>query len=119
MESSFRLSYRAAAILASSNSERVDIFQRMRSFYDTRSRIVHGAPLKPKHHTDILEYTILRRYIRRLLQGFLSLVEKPTPPYSPSWFKKNLDSAAQDSVMLTALRVTMGMDTGTANADHA
>lgn len=74
-ELSFRSAFRVAGILASTDDERVAIFEAMQSYYDTRSKIVHGGTLKTKHEKDLQNEEPLLDWTRMLLRGFLTLAD--------------------------------------------
>ncbi|HCT80132.1 MAG TPA: hypothetical protein DGT23_26920 [Micromonosporaceae bacterium] len=106
----FRLSFRIAALLGSTDSERVAIFTDMRAFYDTRSRVAHGAPLKPKHQARLENYSVLRGYVRRLLTAFLHLATSPARrTYGTKFFTEQLDIVLQHEQQRAALRMSMGL----------
>ena len=109
VEISFRLSYRAAGILAGDDDARVTIYQDLRGFYDTRSRVVHGGTLSAKHLTRLADYELLRRYVRQLLVAFLYLATTPGQSYGPDYFRQLLDLDLQHADRRSALRAAMGM----------
>ena len=73
VEISFRLSAKVAGILANDDDERVAIYNQVRDYYDTRSRVVHGEPLKAKYSQYLTDYETLQGLLRRLLVGFIRL----------------------------------------------
>ena len=89
-ELAFRSAFRVAGILASSDDERMDIFDRMRSYYDTRSKIVHGSQLREKHQSDLQNQEPLLQWTRLLLLGFLQLADRGL-----------LDDAFYDDVLIS------------------
>jgi hypothetical protein len=109
VEISFRLSYRAAGILAGDDDARVTIYQDLRGFYDTRSRVVHGGTLSAKHLARLADYELLRRYVRQLLVAFLHLATTPGQSYGPDYFRQLLDLDLQHADRRSALRAAMGM----------
>ena len=95
-EASFRLAYRVAGLLGVNPTERSDIFRSMRSFYDARSKVVHGAALKGKQSRTLEGVDDARDYVRRLLVGFIRLAVAPSPSYDRKFFEQDLDAALQD-----------------------
>ena len=57
--------------------ERVALFERIRSFYDIRSKLVHGKTLTAARQQQLLSEPELRDIARRLLLGFVRLTESP------------------------------------------
>ncbi|GIH06660.1 hypothetical protein Rhe02_47270 [Rhizocola hellebori] len=106
----FRLSFRMAGLLASSDAERTAIFGDMKAFYDTRSKVVHGAPLKPKHQACLKNYSVLRDHVRRIIVGFLCLATSSSHSYSGKFFTEQLDAALQDGRQRDDLRTAMGLN---------
>jgi hypothetical protein len=109
VEISFRLSFRIAGILAGTDTERVMVFDEMRSFYDTRNRVVHGGALEATHRAHLDNYPALRDYVRRLLVAYMHLATTPGHGYYPKSLKKRLDSILQDTQQRSALRAAMGL----------
>lgn len=72
-EIAFKLAYRVATLLAASDAERAQMLKTMKDFYDTRSKLVHGSALKPKHHQCLQQVDDLRSLVRRLLRAFVAL----------------------------------------------
>jgi len=112
VETSFRLSYRAAGILAADDNARVMIYQDLKGFYDTRSRVVHGGTLSAKHLARLADYELLRQYVRQLLVAFLRLATTPGQSYGPGYFRQLLDLDLQHADRRSALRAAMGMADG-------
>jgi hypothetical protein len=81
----------------------------MKSFYDTRSKIVHGGALKPKHLADLQAEPELRGFLRQLLLGFLRLTEG-LPQWQPrgKFADEQLDEILLDTKRRAALREAMG-----------
>jgi hypothetical protein len=50
-EIAFKLSFRVASILADTDEERGNLLKLLKDFYNTRSRVIHGANLQAKHQT--------------------------------------------------------------------
>ncbi|MCH8144066.1 MAG: hypothetical protein IIA55_05020 [Gemmatimonadetes bacterium] len=79
-ELTFKLAYRVAGLLATDDDERVTYFNRMKTYYQTRSRIVHGSSLNAKDRELIRNDEPLRSIVRQLLVGFLHLAESTEIP---------------------------------------
>ena len=110
VEISFRLSFYIAGILAGNDGERVKIFDEMRAFYDTRSKVVHGGTLEAKHRAQLDNYSALRDYVRRLLVAYMHLATTSGHGYEPKPLRNRLDSILQDAQQLSALRAAMGLE---------
>jgi len=112
-ELTYTLATRVSALLSENDAERVALFERIRSFYGTRSRLVHGDALKPRHLADIQREPELRDVVRRLLRGFLNLAESETL-YPSRRFVDTLDVKLLDGS--TRDRIREAMDAGPAAA---
>ncbi len=75
MESSFKVAFRVASLLAASDDERVSLFERVGAFYSVRSLIAHGGELKAKHQALVNDEASLRIIARRLILAFIFLIE--------------------------------------------
>jgi hypothetical protein len=106
----FKLAFRVANILGTDDNERVYIFNQMKGYYDVRSRVVHGQPLKAKHHSLMQNEKTLLDLLRRLLVGFLRLTMSSGHLYTKTFFLKNLDSALLHSERRSELRMAMGLE---------
>ncbi len=107
IELSFRSSFQVAGLLAQNDDERIKIFDEMRGYYDTRSKVVHGGDLKPKHVEIISNHEQLVEFVRRLLRGFIWLVIKDEVSEG---FYKSLDGLLQHSSKRSELRMKMGLN---------
>ena len=106
-EIAFKLSFRTAGILATDDNERVALFERIKIYYDTRSRIVHGDALKDRHLQVIQNPKHLLDIVRRLLVAFLRLADSPHP--LSQRVKDGLDSILHHSQHRAELRKQMGL----------
>jgi hypothetical protein len=111
VEVAFRSAFRVAGILASSDDERVEIFDRMHSYYDTRSKIVHGSQLRERHQADLQNEEPLLQWTRSLLLGFLQLADRGILDDA---FYDALDAAILHEERRGQLRTQMGIDSGDA-----
>jgi hypothetical protein len=117
-ELAFTLAFRVAAMLGNDDDERVRIFESMKGYYDTRSRVVHGGSelynkqgqLKDKPRSYLENQQDLRDYVRRLLVGFLRLAVSGSHPFDSAFFKDDLDSALLHSTRRFELRLAMGLE---------
>ena len=109
VEITFRLAFRVAAILGSDHEERVAIFEQMKGFYDTRSRVVHGSMLSPKQRRLLQDQQALRDMVRWLLVAFIHLTVSSEHPFDRDFFEKNLDISLLDDSRRSRLRVAMGL----------
>jgi hypothetical protein len=95
-ELSFRLAYRVAGLLGTSDKERARLLKAMREFYDTRSRVVHGGRLNEKHRHCLQKFEELQSVVRQLLRSFVSLAAQPTHRYTRAFFAEELDATLLD-----------------------
>ena len=75
LESSFKVAFRVASILAAADDERVLLFDTVREFYSLRSLIAHGAELKSKDQAKLNDEEALRNIARRLVVAFIYLTD--------------------------------------------
>jgi len=73
-ELTYRLSMRVAHLLGTDGETRKKLFGDMKEFYDLRSTIVHGSPIKPKHHSRMAKSDDLREIVRVVLLTVLMLI---------------------------------------------
>lgn len=117
-EVTFRLAFRVAMILGSDDDERIRIFDQMRSYYDTRSSVVHGGSrlydklgqLRAKPRKYLKNQRDLRDIVRRLLVGFLNLTLASGNSYNSAFFDEELDRSLIHSKSRLELRKAMGLE---------
>lgn len=109
-EIAFKLAFRVAALLASGDAERGQMLKTMKDFYDTRSKLVHGATLKPKHHQCLQRVDDLRALVRKLLRAFVALAADPPELYNKAFFNERLDMALIDAAEREKLRAALGLN---------
>lgn len=103
---SFRSSFQVAGLLASDDDERVKVFGEMRTYYDTRSKIVHGSQLRAKHHAALANEERLIGLVRLLVRGFVRLT---TGDGIPAGFYESIDAALQHSGKRHEIRAALGL----------
>jgi hypothetical protein len=106
-EISFKLSFRVAALLATTDNERGLLFKLMKDFYDTRSKLVHGAPFKEKHRLLLGREEELRSIVRQLLRSFVEYAVAPSGVYSSSFWRDGLDVALMDASEREKIRAAL------------
>jgi len=109
-EIAFKLAFRVAALLASNDAERGQIFKTAKDFYDTRSKLVHGTALKPKHHQCLQRVDDLRSLVRRLLRAFVALAATTPASYTKKFFNEQLDTALIDATEREKLRAALKLN---------
>jgi hypothetical protein len=109
-ETTFRLAFRIASILASDDDERTTLYRQIKTYYDTRSRVVHGERLKTKHEESLQNLEAFQDAVRRLIVGFLRLTDTAPSPYGKTYFKERLDETLLHSGERSALRCAMGLE---------
>jgi Apea-like HEPN len=108
-EITFKLSFRVASILAESDEERTNLLKVLKDFYDTRSKVIHGASLKAKHQTLLQRVEELRNIVRRLLIAFIRLGNTKPAEYGKNFWQEKLDGALVNTVERGKLRVALGL----------
>jgi hypothetical protein len=109
-EIAFKLAFRVAALLAPNDGERAQMLKTMKDFYDTRSKLVHGAALKAKHHQCLQRVDDLRSLVRKLLRAFVALAANPPETYNKAFFNERLDMALIDATEREKLRAALKLD---------
>ena len=90
----------------------------MKGYYDTRSRVIHGGSelynrqgqLKEKPGWHLGNQQDLRKFVRRLLVGFIRLAVSSGHSFDNEFFDQKLDSALLHSTRRSELRVAMGLE---------
>jgi hypothetical protein len=111
-EIAFKLSFRIASILADSSEERSNLLKLLKDFYDTRSRVIHGANLKEKHQALLRRVDELRDIVKRLLVAFIRLGNTKPDEYGKNFWQERLDSVLVNTVECEKLRVALGLSFG-------
>ena len=108
-EIAFKLSFRIASILAGTNEERGNLLKILKDFYDTRSKVIHGATLRAKHQALLQRVDELRNIVKRLLVAFIRLGNKNSAEYGKSFWQEKLDGTLVNTVQRDKLRVALGL----------
>jgi hypothetical protein len=106
-ELAFKVATRVSGLLAGTDADRVDLFQRLKSFYRTRSQIVHGGDLGVAHHDNLRREPELRDILRRLVAGFLHLSESTKWRPTHRFVEEQMDEVLLDAQRRSALRDAM------------
>jgi hypothetical protein len=109
-EIAFKLAFRVSALLGSSDAERGQLLKAMKDFYDTRSKLVHGAGIKAKHQHCLEQVDELRSLVRRLLRAFVGFAANPSQTYNKEFFHVRLDIALVDATEREKLRTALGLN---------
>jgi hypothetical protein len=91
-EITFKLSFRVASFLASTDEERSTLLRSMKGFYDARSCIVHGSPMKDKHKKSLAAVDDLRDMVRTLIYSFVRFAGSDLPAFGKQFFDEELDA---------------------------
>jgi hypothetical protein len=118
VEVTFRLAFRVAAILGNDDDDRVRIFELMKGYYDTRSRVVHGGSelfnrqgnLRDRPRWHLENQQDLRDFVRRLLVGFLRLTVSSRHQFDTPFSEGRIDSTLLHSTRRSELRSAMGLE---------
>lgn len=108
-ESTFKLSFRVASLFASTDEERVATLKLIKSFYDARSRIVHGGRLTDKHRKPLTTLDDLRVIVRTLLRSFVELAADAARPADKRFYKEEIDNALINAKIREELRALLGL----------
>jgi len=108
-EISFKLAFRVASLLAATDHQRAALLEDVRSFYDTRSKLVHGKSLKKKHLANLERVDELRATVRCLLRAFVGFAATGPSNYTKEFFEAHLDAALVDASQRAALRTAIGL----------
>jgi hypothetical protein len=108
-EIAFKLAFRVANLVGGSDAARVALLAEVKGFYDTRSTLVHGGRLGTKHEARLAMLDELRKTVRTVLAGFVTLATTPGHDYHKRFFDEELDFALTDTTRRGALRSAMRM----------
>ncbi len=106
-EIAFRLSFRVASLIAKDGPQRSELLKKIRGFYDTRSRIVHGGTLGKRHQDLLQRLEELQAIARRLLRSFVEFAAEPKEGYGKPFWQEQLDAALVDSNEREKLRAVL------------
>ncbi len=109
-EIAFKLSFRVASLLASSDNQRAELLKAVKGFYDTRSRIVHGGRPGKKQNEYLAAVDDLRDMVRRLLGSFVLFAADDTRTVPKNFFAQDLDLVLVDAERRESLRRLLGLD---------
>jgi hypothetical protein len=108
-EIAFKLAFRVANIMAATDDERPALMKWVKDFYDTRSRLVHGAQLKQKHREILSKVDDVRALLRQLLTGLVLLASREPVGFNHSFFQNELDSVLLNTARREQLRQALGL----------
>ena len=103
-ELSFKVAFRVANLLGTTDDETVEVFQTVRAFYAVRSLIVHGATLKAKHLELVNDQQPLESITRRLLVAVIEGERRSSVSFTTKYVNEQLDKALVHSVKRRALQ---------------
>jgi hypothetical protein len=108
-EIAFKLSFRVAWILADTDEERGNLLKLLKDFYNTRSRVIHGATLQAKHQTLLRRVDELRNIVKRLLVAFIRIGNTKPAEYRKTFWQEKLDGMLVNTVERKKLRAALGL----------
>ena len=76
-ELAFRLAFRTASLLGTSDDLREQVFDTLRTYYRIRSKIVHGTTLQGSEFALVQNDETLREIVRKTLRAFIHLLANP------------------------------------------
>jgi hypothetical protein len=76
-ELAFRLAFRTASLLGTSDDLREQVFETLRTYYSIRSKIVHGTSLRASESALVQNDEPLREIVRKTLRAFIHLLANP------------------------------------------
>jgi hypothetical protein len=112
-EIAFKLSFRVASLLASTDEQRAALLTTVKGFYDARSRIVHGGRLGRKQSTALAAIDDLVDMVRRLLRSFVLFAADDARQVAKRFFAEELDAALVDARRREDLRGLLGLTEST------
>ena len=108
VELSFRLAFRTASLLATSDDDRIAIYETLVEYYKIRSKVVHGGSLNDVQSQRLHNDEPLRSIVRRTLKAFLHLAVNPG-----DWTLNRVDREADKALLhdagRRALQAAMGL----------
>jgi len=81
----------------------------LKDFYNTRSRVIHGANLQAKHQTLLQRVDELRNIVKRLLVAFIRLGNTKPVEYGKNFWQEKLDGMLVNTMERGKLRVALGL----------
>jgi Apea-like HEPN len=90
VELAFTIAFRISGMLEADDTRRRELFRSLKSFYNTRSRVLHGAKMRQQETDDVNRERDLRDVVRRTLRGLLALIGTEFDP-TPEFMKNQLD----------------------------
>lgn len=105
-ELAFTIAFRVSGMLEGDDRARLATFRMLKSFYSTRSDLVHGAKLKTRASNDLAREGELRNVVRRLLRGLVRLIGSPYDP-TPEFVKDRLDDLLLDAAQRLSLTAAL------------
>jgi hypothetical protein len=101
-ELAFTIGFRVSGMLEVDDTARLALFRDLKSFYSTRSDLVHGSRLGTRAVRDLQREAELRNVVRRFLRGVLRVIGTRYDP-TQAWMKQPLD----DLLLVTDERVQL------------
>ncbi len=108
-EIAFKLSFRVALLLASTDEERAALLKTVKGFYDARSRLVHGGRLGKKQSALLAAVDDLRDIVRRLLRSLVQFSAGDAGNIGKKFFAEELDTALVDAKARDKVRKLLGL----------
>ena len=107
-ELAFRLAFRTASLLGTSDDLREQVFDTLRTYYRIRSKIVHGTTLQPSEFALVQNDEPLREIVRKTLRAFIHLLANPGV-WTVEQLAKDPDAALLHSEKRSALQQAMAI----------
>jgi Apea-like HEPN len=107
-ELAFRLAFRTASLLGTSDNLREQVFDTLRTYYGIRSKIVHGTTLRASESALVLNDEPLREIVRKTLRAFIYLLANPGV-WTVEQLAKDPDAALLHSGKRSALQQAMAI----------
>jgi hypothetical protein len=106
----FRLAFRISSLLASNDDERIALFEAMKSYYVTRSKIVHGSSLKAAERALVDDDAELRDIVRRVVRAVIYATAHTDIRLTDAYIDEQLDRALLDTEARQDLRGALGLE---------
>ena len=107
-ELAFRLAFRTASLLGTSDDLREQVLDTLRTYYRIRSKIVHGTTLQRSEFALVQNDEPLREIVRKTLRAFIHLLANPGV-WTVEQLAKDPDAALLHSGKRSALQQAMAI----------
>jgi hypothetical protein len=90
-ELSFKIAFRTASLLSTSDDEKIKLYNELSDYYDLRSKIVHGSEIKSKLSSKLMNIEELKNISRKTLIAFINLSLNQNDDFNMKTIYDNID----------------------------